>query len=230
MESTKRVEIGKAIGYGWDSIKKDFWYFIGIVVMYLVITGITNGRDENQASWSLLGLFLSAWMTSGYMKLILSYYDGKKLPFADLFTQIKYFWRVLGATLLIGLIFIGGLILLIVPGIYWALRYRFAINLIIDKDMGITEAMGESARLTKGVKWRLLGFGFVTLGVIILGVICLGIGVLVAIPIVWLADVYIYKNLLGQSSAQPKVEASAEAPASDKEKPAAEKLEDETEK
>lgn len=201
MESTKRVEIGKAVGYGWDSIKKNFWYFVGIALMYSVITGITNSGDENQ-NWGLLGIFLSAWMTAGYLKLVISYYDGKQLPFSDLFTQLKYFWRVLGATLLIGLIVIGGLILLIVPGIYWALRYSMTTNLIVDKDMGILEAMGESGKLTAGIKWRLLGFGFTMLGIIILGALCLGVGVLVAMPIIWLAQVYIYKNLLGKKEAK----------------------------
>jgi len=210
MESTKRVEIGKAVGYGWDSIKKDFWYFVGIAFIVSVISGINSSwSDENTGtSIGLLGLLLGAWMTAGRMKLVLSYYDKKKLDFAELFTQLKYFWRVLGATLLIGLIVVGGLILLIIPGIYWSLRYSMTTNLIVDKDMGILEAMGESGKLTAGIKWRLLGFGFTALGIIILGALCLGAGVLVAMPIIWLAQVYIYKNLLGKKEAK---EASPEA-------------------
>ena len=190
----RNVETGKAFGYGWDSVKKDFWYWVGIALVVMVIQGISSDGKNNQGL-GLLGLFLSAWMTCGYTKIILEYFDGKKLDFSELFTQLKYFWRVLGATLLIALIVIGGLILLIVPGIYWGLKYLFTVNLIIDKDLSIGDAMAESAKMTDGIKWPLFGFGLTCLGAMILGAICLGVGVLVAMPVVWLASIYLYKNL-----------------------------------
>jgi len=189
-----KVEVGKAIGYGWDSVKKDFWFWVGIALVVSVIGGIGSRGKENE-TLGLLGFFLSAWMTCGYTKIALEYFDGKKLDFVELFTQLKYFWRILGATLLIGLIVIGGLILLIVPGIYWGIKYMFVPMLIIDKDLGIGEAMGESAKMTEGKKLALFGFGFAALGVMLLGAIALGVGVLVAMPVVWLATVYLYKKL-----------------------------------
>ena len=189
------VETGKAIGYGWKSVKKDFWYFVGIALVVCVIEGIGSGGKGREA-WGLLGIFLTAWMTCGYTKISLEYYNSKKTEFADLFTQLKYFWRVLGATLLIGLIVAAGLILLIVPGIYWGLKYIFTINLIIDKDLGIREAMTESSKMTKNIKLPLFGFCLTILGVMILGAICLGVGILVAMPVVWLASIYLYKRLL----------------------------------
>ena len=190
----EKVNIGKAIGYGWDSLKKDFWYWIGITVVVCVIEGIGNGGKGREAM-GLLGIFLSAWMTCGYTKILLNYYGGKKSEFVDLFTQLKYFWRVLGATLLIGLIVIGGLILFIVPGIYWGLKFMFTVILIIDKDLGISEAMQESAKMTDSIKLPLFGFCLTAIGVMILGAIALGVGILVAMPVVWLATIYLYKNL-----------------------------------
>ena len=134
-------------------------------------------------------------MTSGYLKMMLSYESGKKLPFGDLFTQVKYFWRVLGATLLLGLIVVIGFFLLIVPGIYLALRFQFTLLLILDKDLGILEAMKQSSMLTNGKKMPLLGFDLTLLGVIILGAIVFGVGIFVAMPVVWLATVFVYHKL-----------------------------------
>lgn len=195
MPETKQVEIGKAISYGWESVKKDFWYLIGVTFIYVIFNGIASGKDNNSGLWSVVGLVITSWIMSGLYKVTLSYYDGNKLPLTVMFTQFKYFWRVLCASLLLAVIVIAGFLLFIIPGIYLALRYQFVFASIIDKDLTISEAMAESSKITKGNIWKLLGFGFVELGVIILGMLALGIGVFVAIPVVWLANIYIYKKL-----------------------------------
>lgn len=193
--ATSTIDSGSAISYGWNAVKKDFWYLVGIAAVSQIISGLTSRPDKGPDNWDFLGIFLSAWMTCGYMVLMLSYQAGKKLPFADLFTQLKYFWRVLGGTILVGLIVAAGTILFIVPGIYFALRFQFVISLIIDQNLGIGAAMQESTRLTQGLKMSLLMFDLTLLGVIILGLICLGVGVFVALPVTWLAMVVVYRKL-----------------------------------
>jgi len=189
------IDTGKAIGYGWASVKKDFWYFVGLALVVTIIGSIGNSWREHPSHWNFINIFLSTWMLCGYTGIALSYQAGKKLPFENLFTNLKPYWRVLGATLLLGVIFFVGFLLLIVPGVYFALKYQMTINLIIDKNMGIMDAMRASAKMTEGRKMSLLGFDFASLGVIILGAICLGFGVLIAMPIVWLAGIVVYRQL-----------------------------------
>ena len=93
------------------------------------------------------------------------------------------------------------MVLLIFPGIYWGLKYQFTIYLIIDKGLGIKAAMQESARMTNGKKSSLFWFDFVCACVMILGAICLGVGVLVAMPVVWLAGATVYRKLASSSVA-----------------------------
>ncbi|MFA5926605.1 MAG: hypothetical protein WCT32_02050 [Patescibacteria group bacterium] len=190
-----KVDVGKAISYGWENVKKEFWYFTGLALVVTVISGIGNSRGIDPGLRNIIALLLSSWMTAGYLKLLLSYYDGKKLPFSELFKQFRYFWRILGLTLLLGLIVVIGFILLVIPGIYLSLRYQFAMNFIVDKDLGVIEAMSESSRITQGVKLSLFWFMLAVFVVLILGLLALGIGIFVAIPVVWLADVYLYKRL-----------------------------------
>jgi uncharacterized membrane protein len=189
------IQSGKAISYGWASVKKDFWYFVGLSFVSTVIGSIGSSDRKRNDGWDLLGFLLSAWMTCGYTKLALSYERGQKLPFGELFTQWKYYWRVLGATFLLGLIVGIGFVLLIVPGIYLALRFQFTVQLIIDKDLGIMEAMRQSTKLTEGKKMALFGFDLTMFGVILLGAICLGVGIFVSMPVVWLASVFMYRRL-----------------------------------
>lgn len=191
----KQVEIGKAFGYGWTELKKNFWYFVGLAVIVSVIEGLAPSWHSKNATFNALGIFLGAWMTCGYMRIILDYYSGTKRELADVFTQFKYFWRVLGATILLGIIIVLGFIALIIPGIYLALRFQFTIPLIIDKNLDIGEAMKQSTELSKGIKLSLFGFALAALGIILLGVVALGVGVFVALPVVWLAYIYLYKNL-----------------------------------
>ncbi len=194
------IDTGQAIGYGWASVKKDFWYFVGLAIVATIIGGLGNSWKGHPNNWGFLSLFLSAWMTCGYVAIALSYQAGKKLPFENLFTNFKPYWGVLASTLLYGIIVGVGILLLIVPGIYFALKYQFVTTLIVDKGLGIGDAFQQSAKMTQGKKMSLLGFDLVSLGVIILGAICLGVGVFVAIPVLWLANIVVYRQL-GQTAA-----------------------------
>ncbi len=204
MES-RTIDTGKAISYGWEAVKKNFWYFVALAALTLIIQGIFEG-DKDHQSLSFIGFIISAWLTAGYLKIVFHFYDhnGETIPLSQLFTQYKYFWKILGANILLCLIIGIGFALLIVPGMYWALKYSMTINLIVDKDMDIMEAMKESARMTNGIKWPLFGFMLTCLGVTILGLLCLGVGSLVAVPVVWLATAYIYRNLLVNSTEENK--------------------------
>jgi uncharacterized membrane protein len=76
----------------------------------------------------------------------------------------------------------------------------FVIPLIVDKDLDISEAMKQSTSLTRGIKWPLLGFILVSFGIFILGALLFGVGILVAIPIIWLANINLYRSLLLENS------------------------------
>lgn len=215
----REVAIGNAIAYGWKSLKKDFWYFVGMAAIYTVVE-VANNRLSNPATAaisnaltahhapavSLLGIaglaagvLIQSWINAGYLKLILGYQDGRKRALADIFTQTKYFWRLVGATVLVDAICLLGFALLIIPGIYFAIGFQFTQPLIVDKDMGVIEAMKESLRLTQGVKLPLFLFAILVVFIALAGVIALLVGSLVALPVTWLASVYIYRHLLANA-------------------------------
>ena len=66
----------------------------------------------------------------------------------------KYFWT----SLLIGLMVLGGLILLIVPGVIISLMYQFTLFILVEKKLKTNEALQRSNQLTDGIKWQLFGF------------------------------------------------------------------------
>jgi hypothetical protein len=72
----------------------------------------------------------------------------------------RFFWRVIAVNLLVDAIVVVGLLLLIVPGLLLLRRYYLSQYYIVDRDMGVIEAMKCSANETKSLSiyiWGMLG-------------------------------------------------------------------------
>ena len=82
----------------------------------------------------------------------------------------------------------------IVLTFYVMLRYSMAAFCVVD-GKEVMESLRESAKLTYGVKWHLVGFMFVSMGVYLLGIAALLIGLLVAVPVIMFAYAHIYTVL-----------------------------------
>lgn len=207
----EKFSIKEAYGYAWETFKQNWELFLVISIVSLLLSSpqnmFSNMGESARTIISLLFTVLSIIVSIGALKITLGIYDKAKPEIRDMFRYSRYFWRFLGATILYGLLVAFGLLLLVVPGFIWAMKYSMTINLIVDKDMRISEAFQESARLTSGVRWQLFLFCLASLGVLILGGIALGVGIIVAIPLTWIASVYVYRHLL-KSADKKEVEAS----------------------
>ena len=62
----------------------------------------------------------------------------------------------LACTLLYWLIVSIGLVLLVIPGLIFAIRFQFSFYYIIDKKIPVLESFSKSYALTRGSFWRLL--------------------------------------------------------------------------
>ena len=114
----------------------------------------------------------------GILYITLRFVDNDKPTFTNLFTPAKHIIPFIIASILYGLIVFVGLLLLIIPGIIWSIRYSQYKFLIIDKELGPIEALKKSAEITRGSKWNIFLLG-ILLGLInILGVLALGLGLL----------------------------------------------------
>ena len=204
----KKFTISEAVGYGWNVLKNQTGIVIGITVFTLFAQFAANAFAEGGSKvpeeyrpvilfLALLSMafgILNFIVQMGYIKAMINSVDGKKIVFSDLFSQVGKFFRLLGAAILIGLIVLGGLLLLVVPGIIWAIRYCFTMQLIIDKDMKISDAMRSSAEATKGSKMDLFVAGIAFFGITIAGLILCGIGLIAAMPITGAGYALIYRR------------------------------------
>lgn len=187
--------IGDSLKYGWEKFKENVGLSIGAILLMFVVS-MLGELDRDGVLIGLLAAIAGIIIQIGTTKMFLRMSDGEKPVFTSIFQEYKYFWKYLGASILGGLAMLGGLILLIIPGIIWAVRFSFATILVIDANMGPMEAMKESWAITKGKFWNLFGLSIVFCLINIAGFIALGVGLLVTVPVSIFAWIYVYRQLL----------------------------------
>lgn len=115
--------------------------------------------------------------------------EAKRLDFQSLWRVVKELgWRMLGLYIVMGLIILIGLILLIIPGLILIRRYFLAPYVMLDKKVGIQEALGQSAALSKintSSIWGIIGvmflIGLINIIPIIGGLVSFALGALYSI-------------------------------------------------
>jgi uncharacterized membrane protein len=208
----KYFNFSDVLSYGWGVMKANLWFFVGIGFVFLVITYIPTIIEVIAAhllpppafiivriSTTILAFVINIMLGVGIIKIALSFCYEQKPPFATLFDAWDCFWRYVGAAVLYCLIVLGGLILLIVPGVVWAVKFSLCYYFVIDKGLGPIDALKASSRATMGVKWQLFGFGLLCGLINLLGMLCLIVGIFATYPTVLVAQALVYRQLLAQT-------------------------------
>ncbi len=201
------VSVRESIRFGWETFKKRPWFFVFVFLVISVLTSnysYNMGEGEVRASAGLilllifsgvLGLIVQTLVGMGKINLCLKAHDTiEAVSWADLWHPHP-FWRYLLTMLAYFAIVIAGLVLLIVPGVVWSLTYAFAPYLVIDRGLGVREALRESARMTYGHRWHLLWFTLALAFINVAGLLCLVVGLLISVPVSALAFTRAYRVL-----------------------------------
>ena len=217
--TTKSFSISEALRFGWAVTKSNFGFFILLLIVsglfifisyvgYMVVMlqinpflGITS---------SIAYFFFVILFSMGLVKTALRFCDQEKGKIGDLFSQHRSIFNYLLAYILYMLIVIAGTILLIIPGIILAIKFRFFDHFIVDKGLGPIEALKKSYAITQGVKWQLFVFFIVVVLANTLGAFLLLVGLFVTIPTTMLATAFVYRKLLAQTEIAPVSQASPE--------------------
>jgi uncharacterized membrane protein len=105
--------------------------------------------------------------------------------------------KLLGTYILIMVAVIIGLVLLVIPGIYLAFSYTFALVLVADKNLGMWEAM-EVSRKAISKRWFSFAGLLLLLGVVnLIAFVPLGIGLIWSIPWTIITMGEVYRNMFG---------------------------------
>lgn len=144
----------------------------------------------------VLGLILQTGMITAGLKVV----RDVKPEIADLFGSVNKVANYFMVSLVYGLIVMAGMILLVVPGIYFAIKYGFMTILAVDKKLGPGAAMKASAAMTEGIKFKLLVVYLVLALFSAVGFLALGFGALLTVPTAMIAMYLIYQRLLSRTT------------------------------
>lgn len=211
MATIKSFSKKEAIRFGWETTKKNFWFLVGVTLVVWGVQFIPNffsGYTEEQsfvfALLNFIVFIVVIGLGLGELKIYLSLVDGKTPKFSELFSlfNTRMMWRFFIGWLLYGLIVIFGLILFIIPGIYFATKYVFMANVLVDKNLGVFESFSKSGEITKGIIWKVFVFQLLLTIIALAGLLAFGVGLFVAIPVILLADMYLYRKLSHSAKAK----------------------------
>jgi hypothetical protein len=88
-----------------------------------------------------------------------------------------------------------GIVIVVAVAAFVSVKLSMWKYLLIDKKMGVVESVRESWKITQGKEASLVLFAIASVGIVLVGILALILGVFVALPVVQLGYIYIYKKL-----------------------------------
>jgi uncharacterized membrane protein len=207
MAIANQLPAGELIRFGWTTTLRNLLLFLAVMLVEfaidLALTRLSVLAEGNGAlpvaALGLASLVLRSAVALGLARIALAFCDGRRGRLADLLAEFQHILPYLLAQLLFSAIVTLGLILLIVPGIYLALRLQFFKYFIVDFGAGPLEALARSWDATRGAAWDLLGlWGWLFL-VNLAGALALGVGLLITVPLTIVAMAAAYRTLAARA-------------------------------
>ena len=181
-----------------DGVKGIFVAAFGVYLVVAVVLQITLGiffpsppapaepNLLNQQIVTILSYPVLMPLMVGIIMLAINYSRGEKIEFKSVFNYYHLMGKLALAGILIYVMTIIGFIVLVLPGIYLSIAYVFTLPLIADKGMDVWAAM-ELSRKTVTKHWfKVFGLLFLLSLFFLAGVITFGIGLIWAIPLMFL--------------------------------------------
>ncbi|WP_227985505.1 hypothetical protein [Nocardia spumae] len=198
------LEIGRALGFGWDRFRANPipWIAITLVgfVAYLAVTVVVNVTHMN----SLLPVLLIAMIAAAVVWLLqaamirgaLYETDGTPPDFASFFAFVNA-GNVLLTALLVFVAACVGAALCILPALIVGYLGMFSLHYVIDQDLDPFTAIKSSVQLVVSNFVPTLLLAVTVAGLTLVATALCGIGLLVVAPLTAIAVTYSYRTLTG---------------------------------
>ena len=198
-----KTAMEKQVGFKW-SYMAPFLIYLIITSVIAVLQDATVGTGEGVAA-SLTQVIVNILVYPlgiGLGLLGIRRAAGKDTPLSTLWEPYSQFIPLVVMLVLMGLLIVGGFFLLVLPGIYLAVAYSFAPYLMIEKNMGVWEALETSRKAITPCWWRYFGLLLIAVLLFIVGTIPLLIGLVWVLPIMAIAIGEVFKATFETASAE----------------------------
>lgn len=127
---------------------------------------------------------------------------GRDTPVNTLWEPYSHAIPLIVMFVLMAALIVAGFFLLVLPGIYLSIAYSFAPYLIVEKNLGVWEALETSRKAITEYWWRYFGLMLAALLLVIVGSIPLLLGLIWVIPIVAIATGEVFQKTFGNHDSE----------------------------
>ncbi|MEA1873257.1 MAG: hypothetical protein U9N51_02350 [Bacteroidota bacterium] len=187
-------DMNRYIDRGYKIFSSKMGLFVGYAAIYFLISFIGTS-----SSVGLVSLVVRGPLIAGFFIVANAIVRNEPVTFARFFEGFKIFLPLFLAEL-ISQIFTGiGFVLLILPGIYLAVAYSFAVPFVTFLNMDFWEAMETSRKLITRNFWPFLGFFVILTLINVFGAILLGVGLLFTFPATYCMVYAAFEDIVGNA-------------------------------
>lgn len=178
------AQTGRWISEAWNAVTSE-WLMFGLLTLVFVL--ISGAVPLILQGAMIVGIHIVCWR-----KLA-----GGKADINDLFKGFNYFVPSLAAVVLIAVFAAIGFVLCIIPGLVVLAMYKFTYLFIADRKMDFWPAMQASHAIVKQDYFGFTMFVVACALLNVLGALLCGVGLLVTIPMTYMAITIAYRDIVG---------------------------------
>jgi len=166
--------ISSSLKFAWDTTWQRFFSLLAVM---LVVTGVPMAITFRMDDWLRVVIVqvYGSFLLGGMWLMFISVAEGSRFRFQTLFSRPLQFWKFIVVNILNYVIVIAGLILLVVPGVMWAVQFGVVQQVLADENVGPIEAFKRSSQLTKGHRMKLFVWFLACLAIIFVASLVAGI-------------------------------------------------------
>lgn len=193
-------KIGSLLKDGFKTWKEHWVLITGILLFSTVLPMVPHGLQMAVSEDALLTRFIlfliwclfTILAEMGFTTILLKASKNESYVFSDFFSRFDLFPSYFCAYVLNVLAIFVGILLVVIPGIIFALKFSMYRFFVLEDSLDGIEALKKSNQITYGHKWHILGFFIVACLINLFGVLLLGIGWLFTFPVTFLAWTHLF--------------------------------------
>lgn len=166
--------LGSLLRNSWRVYRNLFKVFFGLVLITFVASVLPVVTLQVSLIVSAVEIFLAAILSviTSIAMVDVIVTDGADGVASSLQKGMKLFWPYVWVVFLVGLVVMGGLFLLIIPGLIMGVMLEFSSYALIAENKRGLDALAQSWYYIKGrawsIVWRLLVIGIISLAVVLI--------------------------------------------------------------
>lgn len=225
------LDLGDIFSRTWTLFQADWGVCVGVaLIVWLLSFGVNTVSRFVPVIGMIIALLFQTWLNIGQALFFLKKARGQGVEISEIFQGGPYFGKILLASILVGLMVFGIVLVCMLPlilvaaaraneittisaivggcvavGFIWYVMLRFGLfyYLILDRNVGVIESLRMSTDLMEGNKMTLFLIGLVGGALSMLAVLLTcGLGAFVVMPYFAMMHAVVYLTIIGQPTAE----------------------------